>query len=336
MLKNQIAKLNQRKNLSSHEMENAISELLESTDEKLQAEFLTALHAKGETCDEIYGAVIALQQKMLQIDCPFPVLDIVGTGGDQANTVNISTGAAILAATCGIKMIKHGNRAVTSLCGSADVLEVLGVDISMDPTQIIKSTDQSNFSFCYAPQYHPLLAKIKEVRKKITTPTVFNKIGPLLNPALAKFLMIGVADPKDMDCVAYILLKLKVKHAWVFHCCGLDEICCAGYINVIEVKDSAITKFLLDPRHYGLSHCMPTALQGGSPKLNAKLLTQSLQGEKNAVSDSLILNAAIACYIYGVCTTIEEGIKLATIQQQSGAGVTLLNKLKNSSQNKGR
>ena len=327
MLKASIQKLLRKENLHALDMEFALKAILTGHNEAQIAAFLTLLSAKGETAEEIYELVKTMQSLMITTDTGFPVLDIVGTGGDGFNTVNISTGSALLAASCGVKIAKHGNRSVSSMSGSADVLEQLGMNIDMSPSDISACIKSNHFGFFYAPNFHPALGELKLIRKRLGLPTVFNRVGPLLNPARAQFLMIGVADLSYLNIIADVLLKLGVARALVFHCSGLDEICTLGPIDMIEINQSNAHRYILNPIDYGFRRCSIQELQGGSAEKNAEIIKSSLSGHPGPVSDTLVLNAGLANYIYGLCDTKEAGIALARDAHAKGAAYQLLQKI---------
>lgn len=327
MLKEYIQKLFCKENLSVANIESSLKEILTGNNEAQIAAFLTLFRAKGETAEEIYGFVKTMQSMMVVSDTPYQVLDIVGTGGDGFNTVNISTGSALLAASCGVRIAKHGSRSASSMSGSADVLERLGMNIDISPSEVSECIESTNFGFLYAPNFHPALSQLKLIRKRLGLPTVFNLIGPLINPAQAQFLMIGVADLSYLNIISDVLLKLGVERALVFNCSGLDEICCVGPIEMIEINQSNSYRYVFDPADYGFKRCTVENLQGGSAEKNAGIIKSSLRGNLGAVSDTLVLNAGLANYMYGLCATREEGIALARDAHSKGAAYKLLEEL---------
>ena len=268
-----------------------------------------------------------MRAQMITTKVDFPLLDIVGTGGDGLNTINISTGSALLAASCGVKVAKHGNRSVSSMCGSADVLAQLGVHIDLCPPAVKKCIKSNNFGFFYAPNFHPVMQQLKSIRKKLALPTIFNLIGPLLNPANAEILMIGVADSTYLNIIAQVLIKLGVTRALVFNCSGMDEICCVAPIHIIEINQSESTSYTLDPADYGFESCSVQELQGGAPENNAQILQTTLAGKPGPIADTLILNAGLANYLYGVCASKEEGIARAKEAHATGNAYKLLQNL---------
>lgn len=328
MLKDAIKSLSARKNFSTEEMKNIMHEVLMSDNEAQIAAFMTLLRSKGETVEELVGLVAFMREKMTRVNVQSPVLDIVGTGGDGFNTINISTASALLAASCGVRVVKHGNRSVSSLCGSADVLEALGLNINLSADEIDDSVEKHCFGFCYAPNFHPAFLTLKKIRNKLAVPSSFNLIPPLLNPANAEFLMIGVADKQSMNILADTLLQFSSKHSLIFHCNGLDELCCVGLIDIIEINQSKKTSYQLDPLKYGFSKCSIEDLRGGSAKENAHKIIEIFNGKSNAISDSLILNAGLANHLYGITGSLEEGIQLARTKLADGSAAQLVQTLK--------
>lgn len=286
--------------------------------------YLTALHTKGETTAEVLGVIQALQAHMLTVPTTRPTLDIVGTGGDAANSINISTGSAILAASCGVPIAKHGNRAVSSQCGSADVLEALGINIEMPIPEIAICLDTLNITFCFAPRFHPALAQLRDIRRQIGTPTIFNLAAPFLNPAQAQHYLLGVFSPKLLKPFADILAALPLKKSAVIHSDGLDEITCSGITQVIEIVDGKQKAYTLDPIQLGFQYCSKEALKGKDAAYNALALKTALAGKPGPVADTLILNAAMAVYLYGRTKTLMEAIRLIREYSLAGKGLTLL------------
>jgi len=324
MLKEMIEKLMVQQHLTQEESSQAVQEMVESNNASQIAAFLVLMRSKGETVDEICGIIAAMRGLMRPLKAQGPLLDIVGTGGDGAHTVNISTGAAIIAASCGAKVAKHGNRSVSSRCGSADVLEFLGISIEMDSQKIIKCIDEAGIGFMFAPRFHPAMHALKEVRQHLRVRTLFNLIGPLLNPAGAEHLLIGVSDSKQVEQVAEVLFRLGTKRSLVFHGNGLDELSCIGPALAIEVTDKEMTRIEIDPVKLGFPLCRVEDLQGGDAVYNAELLIRALKGEKEAILDTLILNAAVALHLYGMVESIEEGIVKAKNAVQKGLPLQLL------------
>lgn len=310
MLKPYIEKLIRRENLTSKESKKAMSIIINGANQAQIVAFLVLLRAKQETADEIFGIVNAMRKTMITVHVKNPVMDIVGTGGDGKNTANISTGASLLAASCGVRIVKHGNRSVSSRCGSADVLEMLGLNINQDEKKVAESVKKNNFGFCFAPKFHPALSQLKEIRTSLKIPTCFNILGPLLNPAHAEFLMIGVFDSTLLDLIADVLLKLKVTRALIFHGNGLDEISCIGQANAIEIFLGKKKHLIIDPKEYGFKQCDIDDLKGGTPKENARQIRNVFDGIQGPIADTIILNAAIALNIYGKSKSINNAVQI--------------------------
>lgn len=328
-LKTVLLDLFSQSHLTCDEAEGAMIHLLDEVNPHQTAAFLAILKYKGETPAEVAGMVRALEKKRVPIQFSKPVLDIVGTGGDLAHTVNISTGAAFLAASCQIPVAKHGNRSVSSLCGSADVLEELGVPIDLPRERLEACLDQNHFAFMFAPLYHPVLKKIAPIRKALEFPTVCNLLGPLLNPAKAEYMLIGVPNQRSAKLMSHTLLQLgHTKKALVFHGQGLDELTTIGKISAYLIESEEITPLEIDPIALGFRPCSLNDLQGGSKEINAQLLTEVFKGKTGALADTLVLNAATALYIYGKVPSIADGIPLARKAQAEGRAFEVLEKLK--------
>jgi anthranilate phosphoribosyltransferase len=329
-LKQAIEKLTQQQDLTADECKSALDEMLQEDANALQsAAFLTLLRAKKETPEELFGFVLSLKEKMTALPIKMPALDIVGTGGDAANTINISTGSAIIAASCGVKVVKHGNRAVSSLAGSADVLEALGVKIDTTPENVKRCVEEVGIGFCFSPNYHPAMLKMRQLRKTLGVPTTFNILGPLLNPASPSHLVLGVMDEALLPLIAGVLQKSGVEKALVVHGCGLDEISCVGPAKVIEITAGQMLQRTINPVDYGFARCDLADLKGGHAEHNAAVLTEIFLGKaSNAMTDTLILNAAIALWVCNLSSSIEEAVSLVKQNLNSGAPLALLNRWK--------
>jgi anthranilate phosphoribosyltransferase len=329
MLKQGIEKLIRRENLSHSTCQQILEEIfLGQTNTAQQAAFLTLLRAKGETPEEISAMVASLKTHMIPIHTSHIVTDLVGTGGDCAGTVNISTGSAILAASCGLKIAKHGNRAVSSLAGSADVLEAFGININLTPAQVSQSIDIVGIGFCFAPHFHPALLKLRTLRKELNVPTVFNLLGPLLNPTNPAHLVLGVFDESLLDLVAGALQQIGTQKSLVIHGSGLDELSTLGPSTLLEVTPNEIKTSRIDPTQLGFKLCTLADLKGGDAATNAALLLKIFQGRKGAIADTLILNAAAALYINGRHPSILEAIEQAKEALGNGEALKLLEKWK--------
>jgi anthranilate phosphoribosyltransferase len=326
ILKSSIEKLMRGENLKSIVCQQALEEMLDPKVNSLQiAAFLVLLRAKKETADELSAIVNTLRSKMIVVPTDHAVLDIVGTGGDGLNSVNISTGSALLAASCGVKVAKHGNRSVSSQTGSADVLEALGVNIQLTPHKVSQSIDQIGIGFCYSPNFHPMTQALKHLRKELSVPTTFNILGPLLNPAKAAHIVLGVFNEALLSTMSDVLIQTGSGRSVVVHGNGLDEISCVGPTKIIEINKEEKIQYTIDPIDFGLSRCNITDLQGGNAHVNAALLLDAFKGKAGPIADTLILNAAVALYIYGLHPSIEEAVSHASNNLYSGAVLNLLN-----------
>ncbi len=328
MLRPYLEKLLAKQDLSQEESAAAIGQILSEAPSSQVAAFLMLLRQKKETADELLGAVLAMQGRMVPVRTFSPVLDIVGTGGDGAHTLNISTASSLVAASCGVKIAKHGNRSVSSLSGSADVIEALGIPLNRSAEEIIRSITEVGIGFMFAPDFHPALKRVKEVRKELKVRTLFNIIGPLLNPARAEHLMVGVFHEELLGICAEVLHKLHVKRSFVFHGCGLDELSCIGPSQVIEVSEKGLRSFVLDPKDYGFKSCTLSDLKGKEAAYNAEKIIKALEGKESAFADTIALNAGVAVYLYGIAPSIQEGIFLCKRHLKNGNTLNLLNRWK--------
>ncbi|WP_206483923.1 anthranilate phosphoribosyltransferase [Thalassotalea sp. G2M2-11] len=293
---------------------------------ELLASVLTALKIKGETPEEIAGAAIAVREYAT----PFPtqdhkVTDCVGTGGDGANTINISTTAAILAAACGIKMAKHGNRSVSSMSGSADLLEAFGVNLTMSSQTASECLAQTNLCFLYAPAYHPGFKYAGPVRKAMGIRTLFNILGPLVNPASPEVMLLGVYTPSLLPVMAKSLLLTGVKRGWVVHGSGLDEIALHGETQVSEINNGNVTNRFISPEAFGLSRYTLEDIKGGSPQENADIIHDILSGNGlDAHNSAVIINCAALLYLHDKAADLKTATQMAREVLASGQALTTL------------
>jgi anthranilate phosphoribosyltransferase len=325
-LKEILLTLLAQQDLDAVTCQQAVQEILseEANDIQIGA-FLALLRAKGETSLELATILTQLKQRMVQVVTSHKVLDIVGTGGDGANTINISTASAILAASCGVKIVKHGSQAVSSLAGSADVLQALGINIQQTPAQISASVNDIGIGFCFAPNFHPALQKLRHIRKQLGVPTTLNIIGPLLNPAHPAYTILGVYNAKLMQPIAQALQQAGIARALVVHGQGLDELSCMGPAKVVEVTADSIKEITIDPQALGLPQCQLTDLKGGTAAHNAQIIVDVFSNKNTAAAGTLILNAAAALYLYGIHSSLAEAIAHAGENLYSGNALTLLN-----------
>jgi anthranilate phosphoribosyltransferase len=291
--------------------------------------FLVALRAKGETADEIAGCAEAMREHVLPVHpSRGDIVDVVGTGGDGARTFNISTTSAIVAAAAGAAVAKHGNRAVSSVSGSADVLEALGFELEQPPQRIAESIDALGFGFMFAPSHHPAMRHAAPVRRELGTRTIFNVLGPLTNPAGARAGVFGVYAPDIARTVADALAVLGSARAFVVHGAnGIDELSPAGPNLVFEVVDGAVRERVVDPVKLGIARCDPAELAGGTPAENAATARGILAGASGAKRDAVLLNAAGAIAAAGHADDLHEGLELAASAIDSGGAAARLESL---------
>ncbi|MBT6032889.1 MAG: anthranilate phosphoribosyltransferase [Kordiimonadaceae bacterium] len=289
--------------------------------------FLMALRVRGESIEEITGAVETMRSKALSIKAPKGAVDTCGTGGDTAGTYNISTAAAIVLAACGVPVAKHGNRAVSSKSGSADVLETLGINIDADMLIVNRCLNELGISFLMATRHHSAARHVGPARASLGTRTIFNLIGPLANPAETKFQVIGVFDQKWNKPMAEVLGTLGSEHVWVVTGSdGLDEITITGETHVAEYKDGKINEFTISPEDAGLKRASLSEIEGGDAEYNAAAILSLLDGEKNAYRDIVLLNTAAALIVSGNATDLKDGARIAAEAIDSGKAKEKLEK----------
>jgi anthranilate phosphoribosyltransferase len=313
MIKEAIQTLVGGRSLTMDEASNVMEEIMEGNATPAQfGAFVTALRCKGETVEEIAGLARTMRAKALRVTINEPVVDTCGTGGDGLGTFNISTAAAFVVAACGLKVAKHGNRAMSSRCGSADVLEALGVKIDLNPEQVQKCLEKVGIGFMLAPVFHPSMKYAAAPRKEVGIRTVFNILGPLTNPAGARAQVLGVPEKSLTEKMATVLKMLDCQHALVVHGeDGLDEITITGKTFVSELKKGSIKNYEVTPEEFGLPRAKPDSLKGGTAKDNAELLRSILSGKKGAQRDIVLMNAAAALLAGDKVTTLGQGITLA-------------------------
>lgn len=327
MIKEAIIKVSNGVDLSYEEAAEVTREIMTGNTSPAQtATYLTALHIKGESIDEISASAYVMRDCALRVNYPGDVLEIVGTGGDGSNSINVSTISAIVCAAAGAKVAKHGNRAASSKCGTADCLEALGVNITTEPAGSEKLLDEVGMCFLFAQKYHSAMKYVGPVRKEIGIPTVFNILGPLTNPAHANLQLLGVYKPELLMPMAKALTKLGVKRGMaVYGKDKLDEISVSAPTKVVEFSGNEYKEYEITPEQFDFTRHEKSELQGGTPAENAEAARKILSGEKGAGRDAVLLNAGAALHIArGI--TIEEGIKLAAETIDSGAALSTLEK----------
>ena len=285
---------------------------------------VTALRIRGETVEEIAAFATAMRDAALTLDHPYDVIDTCGTGGDGQHTFNISTAAALVLAGAGLKVAKHGNRALSSKSGSSDVLSALGVNLAASPAQQRRSLDQAGIAFLFAPAYHGAMRHVGPVRAEIGFRTVFNLLGPLSNPASAKRQVMGVYDPRLLEPLAEVLGRLGATRAWTVHGQGLDELTTTGETEVAEWKDGAVRRFTVTPEDAGLPRASIDALRGGDAVENARALQDLLAGQAGAYRDIVLLNAAAALVVADRAADLAEGAAQAAAVIDDGRAAKAL------------
>ena len=316
MIKEAIIKIVNKEDLSFDEAYTVMNEIMNGETTPTQnAAFLAALStksAKAETTGEIAGCAKAMREHATPVDTDFDLFEIVGTGGDNAGSFNISTTSAIVAAAGGMKVSKHGNRAASSKCGTADCLEALGVNIDEDPDKCRELLEKVGICFFFAQKYHTSMKYVGAIRKELGFRTVFNILGPLTNPAHPKRQLLGVYDEYLIEPLAKVLMELGVKRGMVVYGTDkLDEISLSAPTKVCEIKDGSLHTYEIKPEDFGLSRCKKEDLSGGDPKENAAITLSILEGEKGAKRDAVLLNAGAALYIGEKAKSMQEGINLA-------------------------
>jgi anthranilate phosphoribosyltransferase len=326
-LRDALTRLGDGRDLSAEETYAAVSEILRGeAAEPLIASFLTALRFRGETHDELAGAVRAVRERMLPLgSVPAPLLDTCGTGGDLACTVNVSTAAAVVVAACGVRVAKHGNRAATGNSGSAEVLAELGIPIEAEPEVLCRSLQEVGIAFLFAPRFHPHLRPLIAVRRQLPFRTLFNLIGPLANPAQPGFQLIGVAGEQSADLIAGALVTLGIERAAVVTGDGhLDEVTLSGPTSVRWVEGSRLSRQTWQPEDFGLRRGRVEDLRVAGPSESASRLLELFAGQRGPIRDIVLANAAAALWVAGRVNGLREGVDLAATAIESGAAQRLL------------
>ena len=328
-MSNIVTKLKQGQNLTFEESKSLFSGLMEGEYEENQIiEILEALIKKGETKDELAGGIFVLRDKATKVSSDPNTIDTCGTGGDGQNSLNISTAAAIVLASMGIKVAKHGNKAVSSNCGSADVLEALKININLKPNEAEESIKNLNFAFMFAPNYHSAMKYVGPARKKMGKKTIFNLIGPLSSPAQVKRQVIGVFDKKWMKPFAEALKENNVVHAYIVHSDdGMDEISPFTKTNIVELKDGKINEFTIDPKNLEIDANNKENLKGKNADYNASKIIDIFKGSYNEFSQSVALNVAAGLIVSGKESDFKDAFYKASEHLNSGKVLEHLRKL---------
>jgi anthranilate phosphoribosyltransferase len=328
-LKSIIGKVATGATLSREEAASAFDSMMsgEATPSQMGA-LVMALRVRGETVDEITGAVSVMRAKMLRVEAPAEAIDIVGTGGDGSGSVNVSTCASFIVAGAGIPVAKHGNRALSSRSGAADVLAALGVKIDLKPDEVSRCIREAGIGFMFAPAHHPAMKNVGPTRVELATRTIFNLLGPLSNPAGVKRQMVGVFSRQWVEPLAQVLKNLGSEAAWVVHGSdGLDEITLTGPTFVAALENGAIRTFEVSPDEAGLPRCGNEGLKGGDAAANATALMSVLDGMPSPYRDVALLNAAAALLVAGRAKTLKDGVAMGRDSLDSGAAAARLKQL---------
>jgi len=328
-LKALIAKVATGATLSRAEAAAAFEQMMsgEATPSQMGA-LLMGLRVRGETVDEITGAVTAMRSKMLRVEAPPDAIDVVGTGGDASGSYNISTCAALIVAGAGVPVAKHGNRALSSKSGAADVLAALGVNIDLSPAQIGHCIREAGIGFMFAPTHHPATKNVAPTRVELGTRTIFNLLGPLSNPAGVKRQMVGVFSKHWTEPLAQVLKNLGSERVWVVHGSdGLDEVTTSGPTSISALDDGTVTNFEITPEEVGLRRVRPDELRGGDASVNAQAVEEVLEGKQTALRDVALLNAAAALVVAGKAKDLKSALALAVHSVDSGEAEGRLDRL---------
>lgn len=331
MIKEAIVKIVNKGDLTYNEAYDVMNEIMSGETTSTQnAAFLAALStksAKAETTDEIAGCAAAMRDHATKVETGMEIFEIVGTGGDNAHSFNISTTSALVCAAGGMKVAKHGNRAASSQCGTADCLEALGVNIQQSPDRCIELLKEVGMCFFFAQKYHTSMKYVGTIRKELGFRTVFNILGPLTNPGSPTMQLLGVYDEYLVEPLAQVLISLGVKRGMVVYGQDkLDEISMSAPTTVCEMKDGWFKSYVITPEQFGFERCTKADLEGGTPEENANIVLAILNGEKGHKRNAVLMNAGAALYIGGKAETIEEGIHLAAELIDSGKVLATLNK----------
>ncbi|MBD5488956.1 MAG: anthranilate phosphoribosyltransferase [Lachnospiraceae bacterium] len=331
MIKEAIVKIVNKEDLTYDEAYGVMNEIMSGDTTPTQnAAFLAALSAKSakaETTDEIAGCAAAMRDHATKVETGMDIFEIVGTGGDNAHSFNISTTSALVCAAGGMKIAKHGNRAASSQCGTADCLEALGVNIQQSPDRCIELLNEVGMCFFFAQKYHTSMKYVGAIRKELGFRTVFNILGPLTNPGSPSMQLLGVYDEYLVEPLAQVLISLGVKRGMVVYGQDkLDEISMSAPTTVCEMKDGWFKSYVITPEQFGFERCTKADLEGGTPEENANIVLAILKGEKGHKRNAVLMNAGAALYIGGKAETMEDGVRLAAELIDSGKVLETLNK----------
>jgi len=323
-----IAKAAAGESLSRAESQSAFGVMMsgEATPAQIGG-FLMALRVRGETVDEIAGAVATMRDKMVRVAAPDDAIDIVGTGGDASGSFNISTCSAFVIAGCGVPVAKHGNRALSSKSGAADVLMALGINLELAPAQISECICEAGLGFMFAPAHHSAMKHVGPARVELGTRTIFNLLGPLSNPAGVTRQMVGVFAQQWVEPIAHVLQSLGTKRCWVVHGCGLDEITTTGTTSVAELNDGQVRLFEINPGDVGIGLASSDDLKGGDAAANAVALRSVLAGDKGPLRDIVMMNAGAGLVVAGKAPDLNDGVKKAADAIDSGRANACLERL---------
>ena len=324
-----ISNISNGKNLTFEESKKIFLDIMSGNiKEESIYKFLTNLSKKGETSEEIAGGVFVLREKALKVEAPENIIDTCGTGGDGKNTLNISTASALLLASMGIKVAKHGNKALSSKCGSADVLERLKININLQPDGVTESIEKNNFGFMFAPNYHLTMRYVAPIRKKIGSRTIFNLLGPLSSPANVKRQVIGVFAKRWLVPFANALKNLQSKHAWIVHSeDGMDEISPFSVTDVVEIKNNTINEIKIDPKKIGIKFNNPDNLKGKDADYNANKIIDVFSGQINEFSEAICLNSAAALIVSNKFNKYEDAYEFSKKHLKTDKVLTHLKKI---------
>lgn len=331
-IKKILSKLVNRENLTFDEAKVAMDMILDGGATEAQTgALLVGLRMKGETADEISGLAEVMRNKATFFTPNVPYhIDTVGTGGDGVNTFNISTASAFVTAAAGVTVAKHGNRAVSSNCGSTDVLEELGIKIDYEADEVKKCVEETGLGFMFARVFHKKMAQVSKVRSELSMRTVFNILGPVSNPSNAKGQLIGVFDGSLTEVIANVMIKLRVEKGMVVHGNdGLDEISITTETKISEIQAGKVVNYTICPEQFGMKRASLADIQGGTPKENAQIILDIFSGAKGAKRDIVLLNAGASIYVGKKADSIEQGVALATQIIDSGKALDKLNQLRN-------